>query len=363
VTTLRVTSWDEFTLISRILQIRFIVFWFIEFFMQQIFNLFINMIIIESTSINNFLKFFISSRTTIESISRRMLSSKMNWILLLRIVFSSINSSIICSFNETTMIMKIMFYERFFMTNSRIESLFNLISLLSKSETIWEFSATFTMFESIITSNLIVQKSTSCWRSFDSIEIMSKHSNKLNELRIIMKFCLESSKNENMKSMTSQISTTRRFILSNRRLNQIVTSNTSFSMIDTSDFLHLMIKMICISCCRRNFDSRMRILRFVINSSIAIILILHFFSFHHLILSRFVHLSLQQSINHFVLKINMRVLFFICICFESACSFCIVICNLCLDFSKFNRWKLLWIDIISIRIKLLQEIVAIEQNL
>jgi hypothetical protein len=66
-----------------------------------------------------------------------MLSSKMNWILLLRIVFSSISSSIICSFNETTMIMKIMFYKRFFMTNSRIESLLNLISLLWKFETIW----------------------------------------------------------------------------------------------------------------------------------------------------------------------------------------------------------------------------------
>jgi hypothetical protein len=236
-----------------------------------------------------------------------MLSSKMNWILLLRIVFLSISSSIICSFNETTMIMRIMFYERFFMTNSRIESLFNLINLLSKSEAIWESSATLTKFESIITSNLIAQKSTSCWRSFDSTEIMSEHLNKSNKLKITMKFCLESSKNKNMRSMTSQISTTRRLILSNRLLNQIATSDTSSSMIDTSDFLHLMISMTCISCCRRSLDSRMRILRFVINSSIAIILILHSFSSHHLILLRFVHLSLQQSINHFVLKINMRV--------------------------------------------------------
>jgi hypothetical protein len=239
-----------------------------------------------------------------------MFFSKINWILLLRIVFSSINSSIICSLNETIMIMKIMFYERFFMTNSKIESLFNLINLFSKFETIWEFSAILKMFKLIITSNMIAQKSASCWRSFDSTEIMSEHSNKLNELRIIMKFCLESSKNENMKSMTFQISTTRWFILSNRLLNQIATSNTSFSMIDTSDSLHLMINMTCISCCRRNLDSRMRILRFVINSSIIIILIFHSFNSHHLILSRFVHLNLQQLINHFVLKINMRVSFF-----------------------------------------------------
>ncbi len=230
----------------------------------------------------------------------------MNWILLLRIVFSSINSSIICSFNETIMIMKIMFYERFFMTNSRIESLFNLISLFSKSETIWESSATFTMFESIITSNLIAQKSTSCWRSFDSTEIMCEHSNKLNELRIIMNLCLESLKNANMKSMTLQISMTRRFILSNRLLNQIVTSNTSFSMIDTLDSLHLMINMKCIQHYQRN--SFMRILSFVLSLNTAIILIFHSFNFHHLLLlSRFVYLNLRQSISQFVLRINMLV--------------------------------------------------------
>ncbi len=125
-----------------------------------------------------------------------------------------------------------------------------------------------------------------------------------------MKFCFESSKNENMRSMTFQISTTRRLIFSNRLLNQIVTSDTSFSMIDTSDSLHLMISMTCISCCRRNLDFRMRILRFVINSNIIIILIFHFCNLHHLILFRFVHLNLQQSINHFVLKINMHVSFF-----------------------------------------------------
>jgi hypothetical protein len=238
-----------------------------------------------------------------------MLFSKMNWILLLRIVFSSINSSIICSFNKTTMIMKIMFYEQFFMTNSRIESLFNLINLFSKSETIWEFFVTFTMFESIITSNLIASKSTSCWKSFDSIEIMSEHSNKSNELKIIMNFCLESSKNANMKSMTLQTSMTRRFILSNRLLNQIVTSNTSFSMIDTLDFLHLMINMRCIQHYQRN--SFMRILSFVFSSSTIIISILHFFNFHHLLLlSRFVHLNLRQSINQFVLRISMLVSLF-----------------------------------------------------
>jgi hypothetical protein len=219
VTTLRVTSWDEFTLINRILQIRFIAFDLLNFSCNKF------SICSSTWSSSNlhrqiiFLKFFISLKTTIESISRRMFSSKMNWILLLRIVLSLINSSITCSFNETTMIMKIMFYERFFMTNSRIESLFNLINLLSKFETIWEFSATFTMFESIIISNLIAQKSASCWRSFDSTEIMFKHSNRSNELKIIMKLCFESSKNENMKLMTFQISTIRRFILSNRLLN------------------------------------------------------------------------------------------------------------------------------------------------
>jgi hypothetical protein len=56
-----------------------------------------------------FSKFFISLKTTIALISTRKLSSKMNWILLLRIVFLFTNSSIICSFNETTIIMKIMF--------------------------------------------------------------------------------------------------------------------------------------------------------------------------------------------------------------------------------------------------------------
>jgi hypothetical protein len=135
-TTLRVTSWDELTLINRILQIKFIAFWFIE----SSCNKFSTCSSIWSSSNHHrrtiFLKFFTSLRTTIESISKRMLFSKMNWILLLRIVFSSINSSIICSFNEITMIIKIMSYERFFMTNSKIESLLNLISLLSKSETI-----------------------------------------------------------------------------------------------------------------------------------------------------------------------------------------------------------------------------------
>jgi hypothetical protein len=165
------------------------------------------------------------------------------------------------------------------------------------------------MFESIIISNLIASKSASCWRSFDSIEIISEHSNKSNELKIIMNFCLESSKNVNMRSMILQISTTRRFILSNRLLNQIATSDTSSSMIDTSDSLHLMISMKCIQHYQCN--SFMRILSFVLSSSTIIILILHFLSFHHLLLlSRFVHLNLRQSINQFVLRISMLVSFF-----------------------------------------------------
>ncbi len=165
------------------------------------------------------------------------------------------------------------------------------------------------MFESIITSNLIASKLTSCWRSFDSIDIMSEHSNKSNELRITMNFCLESSKNANMRSMTLQISMTRRLIFSNRLLNQIVTSDTSLSMIDTLDFLHLMISMRCIQHYQRN--SLMRILSFVFSSSTAIILILHSLNSHHLLLlSRFVHLNLRQSISQFILRINMLVSFF-----------------------------------------------------
>jgi hypothetical protein len=121
-----------------------------------------------------------------------------------------------------------------------------------------------------------------------------------------MNFCLESSKNANMRLMTFQISMTRRFILSNRLLNQIATSDTSFSMIDTSDFLHLMISMKCIQHYQCNLF--MRILSFVFSSSTAIILILHFLNSHHLLLlSRFVHLNLRQSINQFVLRISMLI--------------------------------------------------------
>ncbi len=165
------------------------------------------------------------------------------------------------------------------------------------------------MFESIITLNLIASKSASCWRSFDSIEIMSEHSNKSNELKIIMNLCLESSKNANMRSMTLQISTTRRLILSNRLLNSIATSDTSSSMIDTLNFLHLMISMRCIQHYQRN--SLMRILSFVLSSNTIIILILLSLNFHRLLLLfRFVRLNLRQSISQFVLKISMLVSFF-----------------------------------------------------
>jgi hypothetical protein len=106
--------------------------------------------------------------------------------------------------------------------------------------------------------------------------------------------------------MTFQISMTRRLILSNRLLNQIATSDTSFSMIDTSDFLHLMISMKCIQHYQCNFF--MRILSFVSSFSTVIILILYLLNSHHLLLlSRFVHLNLRQSISQFVLRINMLV--------------------------------------------------------
>jgi hypothetical protein len=110
-----------------------------------------------------FLRFFISLRTTIESMSTRKFSLKRNWILLLRIVFSSTNSSIICSFNEKTTIMKIMFCNQSFITNSKTESQLILINWISKFEKISEIFVTFTTLKSIIISYLIVSKSTSCW--------------------------------------------------------------------------------------------------------------------------------------------------------------------------------------------------------
>jgi hypothetical protein len=130
------------------------------------------------------------------------------WILLLRIVLLSICSSIICSFNETTTIMKIMFCNQSFITNSKIEWQFILINWISKSETVWETSATFTTFELIIISNLIASKSASCWISFDSTEMINEQRIRLNELKNDTKLCLESSKNENMNSTTFLISTT-----------------------------------------------------------------------------------------------------------------------------------------------------------
>ncbi len=249
---------------------------------------------------------FISLRTTIESTSTRKLSSKMNWILLLRIVFSSTSSSIICSFNETTAIMRIMLYDRSFMTNSKIELKLTLINWISKFETIWRTSVTFTTFESIITSNSIASKSTSCWTSFMSNEIMSEHSIKSNELRIDSRSCLESSKNESMNSTTLLTSTTWRFIFMNRTLNQVATTGTLSSMIDTWDLLHSMISMTCIR--RYLFNLFMRILSFV---SMSIIIILNLSHQHQLSsLLRFAHLNLHQSVKHlehFALKINTHV--------------------------------------------------------
>jgi hypothetical protein len=58
VTTLRVTSWDKFTLINRILQIRFIVLYLIKSHATNFQFIFIKMIIIESSSTNIFLEIF-----------------------------------------------------------------------------------------------------------------------------------------------------------------------------------------------------------------------------------------------------------------------------------------------------------------
>jgi hypothetical protein len=204
--------------------------------------------------------------------------------------------------------MKIMFYDRSFMTNWKIESKFILINWISKSETIWRTFVTFTTFESIIISNSIASKSTSCWTSFMSNEIMSEHSIKSNELRIDSRSYLESSKNESINSMTFLISTTWRFIFMNRILNQVTITETLFSMIDTWDLLHSMISMRCIR--RYLFNLFMRILSFV---SMSIIIILNLSHQHQLFsLFQFAHLNLHQSVKHlkhFALRINTHVRF------------------------------------------------------
>jgi hypothetical protein len=192
------------------------------------------------------------------------------------------------------------------MTNSKIESQFTLINWISKFETIWETFVTFTTFESIITSNSIALKSASCWTSFMSNEIISEHSIKSNELRIDSRSCLDSLESENMNSTIFRISTMWRFIFMNRILNQVATSETLFSMIDTQDLLHLMISMMCIQCYQFNF--LMRILSFV---SMSMSIILNRSHQHQLfLLSRFVHLNLHQSIKHlrhFALRISTHV--------------------------------------------------------
>jgi hypothetical protein len=154
---------------------------------------------------------------------------------------------------------------------------------------------------------LIVSKSSQCWMSFDStIETIFEHWIKSNALKNAMKFFLESSKNENMNWLTFRISTTWRFILVNQISNSVATTKTSFSTTITLDSLHQMINMKCIQHYQCN--SLMHIFRFVLNSNIAIILILHSLSSHHLSqLSRFVLLNL--SINQFVLRISMLVSF------------------------------------------------------
>jgi hypothetical protein len=122
-----------------------------------------------------------------------------------------------------------------------------------------------------------------------------------------MKFFLESSKNENMSWLTSRISTTRRFILMNQISNSVATTKKSFSMTITLNSLHQMINMKCIQHYQCNVF--MHISRFVFNSNIIIILILHSLNSHHLSqLSRFVFLNL--SINQFVLRISMLVSLF-----------------------------------------------------
>jgi hypothetical protein len=134
-TTLRVTSWNEFTLINRILQIRFSFFYF-WIFMQQIFNLIINIIIVESSLINNFFEIFHFAENDIESMSTRKFSSKINWILSLWIINFSINTLIIYLINETSIIEKIILCETQFKITSRIELKRILINWMTTSELI-----------------------------------------------------------------------------------------------------------------------------------------------------------------------------------------------------------------------------------
>jgi hypothetical protein len=89
----------------------------------------------------------------------------------------------------------------------------------------------------------------------------------------------------------------------NRILNQVATSETLLSMIDTQDLLHLMISMTCIQCYQ--FNSLMRILSFV---SMSMSIILNRSHQHQLSsLFRFAHLNLHQSVKR--LRINRYVRF------------------------------------------------------
>ncbi len=135
-TTLRVTSWDELTLISFAIQIRFIASWFIEFSCNKF------SICSSTWSSSNhhrwiiFSKSFILLKTTIESISTRMLSSKMNWILLLRIANFSTSMSFTCSISEISTIEKIIFFEKSFRIISNVESKLISINWTSTSESL-----------------------------------------------------------------------------------------------------------------------------------------------------------------------------------------------------------------------------------
>ncbi len=68
-----------------------------------------------------FSRFFISLRTTIESMSTRKLFLKTNWILSSQIINFLINTSITYSINETLTIEKIIFCETSFETRLIVE--------------------------------------------------------------------------------------------------------------------------------------------------------------------------------------------------------------------------------------------------
>jgi hypothetical protein len=176
--------------------------------MQQIFNLIINIIIIESSSTNNLFEMFhfVENDNRISVDTKLLFENELNLVTANRIFINKFVNYLFVQWDNNN-------YENYALWSIIHDEFENWITIhfdnwISKFETIWETSATFAMFESIIISNLIASKSASCWTLFNTIEMMNEHRIKSNELRIDSKLRLESSENENMNSTTFLISTT-----------------------------------------------------------------------------------------------------------------------------------------------------------